>query len=306
MRLPSTWLQQGTCQRDTPGIMGLGARLMAISAPFLCGAPIGRVVAAQQRSSSMRLGEDLSIELVCPAAASKVILRIFQEQSFSDHQNMGFSRLSLPDRAPGQKFQKLSESTMTKEIISIPLPVEIAFKYIEEVLRAGGVFEEAAGGYDLPPERIFALAPDGSDSISLLEFCRGGVLPPLTKISDGQTSVQFVPTTAIVAAAELISAELASCDHPALWIHEPLLTEEELTAKNIPHETVGGIIYLRYADDLDAIRVAGSIRYSLLSWHFLAFVVDEASLPRSVADIYRAAKSIWVGAYDGESFLYLR
>ncbi|MCL6483107.1 hypothetical protein [Janthinobacterium sp. PSRC2-1] len=191
------------------------------------------------------------------------------------------------------------------KIVSESLPVDVAFKYVQEVFRVGGASGNGSEDYKLAAENIFALVPEGTDSGQLLDFHQGGILAPLPKISDGRTSVQFVPST-VMMAAEIVHKQLALCKHPRLWLHEALLTKEQLVAKNLPHVSVEGAIYLVYAGDLGASRIAELFQYSLLSWHFLAFVIDSTSNPESVAELIRAAKFILVGAYDGESFLYLK
>lgn len=193
---------------------------------------------------------------------------------------------------------------MMDKIVSKSLPVDVACKYAEEVFRVGGACDNCAGGHKWVPESVFALAPAGTDSVRLLDFLHGGVLEPMPKISDGLTLVQRVPST-VVTAAEIVCQQLELCEHPTLWLHEALLTEEELKARNLPNVTIDGAIYLVFSEGLDVNRVAELIRYSLLSWHFLGLVLDGTNKPGSVAELIRAARFVLIGAYDGESFLYL-
>lgn len=190
------------------------------------------------------------------------------------------------------------------KIVSKLLPVDVAFKYAQEVFRVGGACDDGEGGDKWRPASVFALAPEDTDSAQLLDFLHGGILDPMPKISDGLTSVQRVPSTVVIA-AEIVCQQLALCERPTLWLHEALLTEEEIKVRNLPCISVDGAIYLVFSGDLDVSRVAELIRYSLLSWHFLAFVLDGKNNPGTVAELIHAAKFVLIGAYDGESFLYL-
>ncbi|MDM5182250.1 hypothetical protein PO883_34345 [Massilia sp. DJPM01] len=193
---------------------------------------------------------------------------------------------------------------MMDKIVSKSLLVDVAFKHAQEVFRVAGACDNCAGYNNWVPESIFALAPEGTDSVRLLDFLHGGILEPLPKISDGLTAVQRVPSTVVIA-AEIVCQHLALCEHPTLWLHEALLTKEELKAKNLPNVTIDGTIYLVFSDGLDVSRVTELIQYSLLSWHFLGFVLDGTNNSGSVAELISAAKFVLIGAYDGESFLYL-
>ncbi len=74
--------------------------------------------------------------------------------------------------------------------------------------------------------------------------------------------------------------------------------------RGLGYKVVNGAIYLVYENVLDEKRVAELIRYSLLSWHFLAFVTECLDEVDSVDELIRVARFLLVGAYDGESFLY--
>jgi len=193
---------------------------------------------------------------------------------------------------------------MMDKIVSKSLPVDVALEYIQDVFRAAGASEKGSEDYKLASENIFALVPEGIDSGQLLDFLHGGVLESMPKISDGRTLVQCVPSTVEIA-AEIVCEQLTLSEQPTLWLHEALLTEGELGGRNLPHVSVDGAIYLVFTGSLDVSRVAELIRYSQQSWHFLAFVIDGMNTPGSVAELIRAAKFILIGAYDGESFLYL-
>ena len=188
---------------------------------------------------------------------------------------------------------------MMGKIVSKLLPVDAVIEYVTDVLVAGGASKDS----DIVFGAIYTLAPESATADELLDFVHGGVLPITQAISDGRTKIQSVPNT-IGVAALILSKELMLCEKPKLWIHEPLLTEVELVARGLPYMKVGEAIYLVFEVGLDAKCVAELIRYSLLSWHFLAFVTESKNEINSVDELICAAKFLLVGAYDGESFLY--
>lgn len=193
---------------------------------------------------------------------------------------------------------------MMKKIVAKSLPTDVAFKYVQEVLCVGRALDDNSKEHGPTAEHIFVLAPEDTESAILLDFAHGGVLPPMPKISDGHTSVQYVPST-VLTAAGIVLKQLESCHYPTLWIHEPLLKEDALAARKLPHLVLDGAVYLVYTGSFALSRVVELIRYSLLSWHFLAFVTDGINNPHCAADLYRSATFVLIGAYDGESFLYL-
>jgi hypothetical protein len=194
---------------------------------------------------------------------------------------------------------------MMKKIVSKPLPFDVASRYLREVFRTGGANESESEVFRLAPQNVCVLAPEDTTSVKLVDFVHGGLLDPEPKVSGSQTLVQPVPSTLIMA-SEIVFNQLSQCKHPTLWIHEPLLTEDELLAKGLSHVCVDGSIYLVYAERFTLNRVTESIRYSHLSWHFLAFIIDSTTTPESVADLCSATPFVLIGAYDGESFLYLQ
>lgn len=189
------------------------------------------------------------------------------------------------------------------KIVSKSLPVNVALEFIQNVFRDAGSSGKNSDEYKLVPENIFALAPDGIDSGQLLDFIHGGILKSMPKISDGRTLIQHIPST-IDIAAEIVCKQLTLSRQPTLWLHEVLLTEDELGVRDLPHVSVDKAIYLVFSGSFDVSRVAELIRYSQQSWHFLAIVVDGTDTPNSVSELIRAAKFFLIGAYDGESFLY--
>jgi hypothetical protein len=193
-----------------------------------------------------------------------------------------------------------SEAKIMEKIISKLLPGDKADGYIKDVLTIGG-----ATSFPVGSEPVFAIAPERTDTAQLLNFSQGGILTATQRISDGRTSVQLVATT-VPTAASIVHQEMLHFKQPALWIHEPLLTDEEISLKKLPHLIIEGKIYFVFEGNLEEVRIAELIRYSLLSWHFLAFVTDGRGQVRCVDDLVISAKLILVGAYDGESFLYKR
>lgn len=192
-----------------------------------------------------------------------------------------------------------------EKIISRLLPTDVASKYLKDVLAVGGGSTSGAVDLRLSSKSICAIAPEGVRTAQLLDLDHGGLLDVSPKISDGTTSIQRVPTTVPIAAS-IVVKELSRCERPTLWIHEPLLTEDEIVLKKLPYEIVGGKIYLVFDSNLDEERVVELINYSLLSWHFLMFIIEGKPCFESVDELILSAKLILVGAYDGESFLYGR
>lgn len=194
---------------------------------------------------------------------------------------------------------------MMENIVSKVLPVDISLNYITDVLVVGGAGRNALAGCGVALGCVHVLAPEGASTDELLDFAHGGLLARGTTISDGRTQVQSVPTT-IGVAASILSAELMLCAQPELWIHEPLLTEDEVVARGLPYRMVGEALYLVFTNNFDEKRVAELLRYSLLSWHFLAFVTESRNKVGSVDELICAARFFLIGAYDGESFLYAK
>lgn len=190
-----------------------------------------------------------------------------------------------------------------EKIVSKLLAVDAATKYISDVFVVGGACRDIALECGFAMRPIYALAPDDASTDKLLDFAHGGILERMPKISDGRTQIQPVPTT-IGAAASILWDDLTRCERPRIWVHEPQLTEEQVVARGLGYKVVNGAIYLVYENVLDEKRVAELIRYSLLSWHFLAFVTECLDEVDSVDELIRVARFLLVGAYDGESFLH--
>ena len=192
-----------------------------------------------------------------------------------------------------------------ENFVSKVLPVAIALKHITDVLVVGGADRNVLVNCDADIDVVHVIAPESASLDKLVNFAHGGLLPRGPTISNGRTLVQSVPTTVSVAAS-ILSAELRLCSRPQLWIQEALLTLDEVVARGLPHKIVGGALYLIFTSKLDEQRVAELLRYSVLSWHFLAFVTDARDKVDSVDELTCMARFILIGAYDGESFLYTR
>ena len=198
------------------------------------------------------------------------------------------------------------ETEMTNIIASKILPFKLGIQYFLQVLKTGGVLDSNLVDRHLSQGTFYAIAPDGTDDQRLAKFEVGGILLPEPKIHSGAYVVQAVPTTLPIATS-ITSKEMAGSDDPVLWIHEPLLTEDEVVAKRLPYQKVGKDLYLVFDRGAGVeVRIKELIQRSLLSWHFLAFLTNGLHQVQSVENLVQCAKLIVVGAYDGESFLYWR
>lgn len=187
-----------------------------------------------------------------------------------------------------------------QNIISKLLPADIGAEYVKSVLTSAG-----ASIFPLKLQPVYALVPENTSNAQLVNFTQGGILAAMPRISQGHAQVQSVPTT-IDAASSVVSKELLLYQRPTLWIHELLLSEEEIMLKNLPYMIIGGNTFFVYRGKLDNAHISEIIRYSLLSWHFLALITDGLEKFVCVDDLFFSAKLILAGAYDGESFLYTR
>lgn len=191
-----------------------------------------------------------------------------------------------------------------EKIISKLLPLQASSQYVAQVLEVGGMSSILAARRCVSATPFNALVPDGISADKLLDFAHGGVLraPPAVPHVGG-VLVQRVPTT-IPAATAIVLNEMQRLDQAVLLVHEPMLAEHELDCDNMPYEIIGGKIYLVSAQRADERSIATLIQYGLLSWHFLAFLVERNREFRSVDELVASSKMMLVGAYDGESFLY--
>jgi hypothetical protein len=191
---------------------------------------------------------------------------------------------------------------MTNDITSRNLPAKPAIQYFLQTLKCGGVADTDLADRLLSQGACYAIAPNNIDDQRLVGFELGGILPAEPKVFHGSYLIQPTPNTARIAAS-IASKELSSMSTPMLWIHEPLLTEKEVVAKNLPYQRIGKELYLLF-DKRAETQTMELIQQSLLSWHFLAVVTDGSVQIKSVEQLVLYARLILVGAYDGESFLY--
>jgi hypothetical protein len=82
-----------------------------------------------------------------------------------------------------------------------------------------------------------------------------------------------------------------------------MLAEQDISP-TVRCKKIEGQLYLVYEEDLRTQqRIAEIVRYSNLSWHFLAFLTDQLHEAGTASQLVEQAQMILVGAYDGESFL---
>lgn len=191
---------------------------------------------------------------------------------------------------------------MMNDITSKSLPPKPAIQYFLQVLKCGGVADTDLSDRHLSQGTFYAIAPNDTDDHRLVEFELGGILPAEPKVPDGSYLIQRVPNTVPIAAS-IASKELSSMSDPVLWIHEPLLTEQEVIAKHLPYQRIGKELYLLFDKGAET-QAMDLIQRSLLSWHFLGVITDRLGQVHSVEQLIQCARLILVGAYDGESFLY--
>lgn len=174
--------------------------------------------------------------------------------------------------------------------------------YFLQVLRAGGAVDIdpalfAGGGFG-------AVAPTNLSAHRVKQFSTGGLLDAGARERVGRARVQAVPTS-VASASALVANRMPQFNDPIVWVHEPLLQQSEISAAPTRCQSIGGHLYLVYEDNLcSSERIAEIIAYSMLSWHFLAFVTDGIHAVRSASDLAAHAQMMLVGAYDGESVLF--
>lgn len=170
------------------------------------------------------------------------------------------------------------------------------------VLARAGALDRPGNEFQLAQGRFSAVVPSDASSEKLEHFNVGALVDG--KQGSGDLRVRVVPDTIPAIAALVVECTQGLAD-PVLWIHEPLLTEEELPDRWLPTQRVGNQLFLlsKGRDTRQTDRVAESINYSLLSWHFLMFVTNAVSSPASTSDLLEQALMVVVGAYDGEGAL---
>lgn len=185
-----------------------------------------------------------------------------------------------------------------------PLEGAQTIDYFLEILKTGGAADADFNISQLQNGHFSAVVPQGVSPRRVERFSDGGLLEttePAHVI--GNASVHAVPT-ALSAISAIMAKRIRRCADPVLWVHEPTLLEEEIKNSQVRCQTIDGQLYLVYENaPRTEPRLAEVIRYSTLSWHFLAFLTNDVHQVRSVSDLVRQAQTILVGAYDGESML---
>jgi hypothetical protein len=187
---------------------------------------------------------------------------------------------------------------------SISLPLDPALEYFRGVLEMAGLTGQTAIADRLRLGRFYAIAPAGTGLTKLLKFKEAGLLPDLPIYQSETHVIQAVDTT-LAQAARIVNETIERHADSVLWIHEPMLTQIELMDRSRPARRLGEQLYLVYPTGCPHPRSTEDLlRYSLLSWHFLGFLVPTRHSAQSTEDLVRSAKLMIVGAYDGESFVY--
>lgn len=192
---------------------------------------------------------------------------------------------------------------MTAPITAIKLPSRNATEHFLDVFRTGGLRDQAEARSCLSEGSFYAVAPEGSDVIRLEQFGQGGLLPtePLEQV-DGYLAQPVLTTVEEV--ARITARKTASLNAPVLWIHESLLNEAQIAEdeRKRPYQKIDGQLYLVYDGDFQhEAWLKEAIGFSLLSWHFLAFVTDGIKQANLTKNLLESAQFVIVGAYDGES-----
>ncbi|HWJ93787.1 MAG TPA: hypothetical protein VNT33_03640 [Telluria sp.] len=176
-----------------------------------------------------------------------------------------------------------------------------AMDYFLDVLKTAGATDQPRNMDQLAKGSFSALVPHDAGTEQVMRFGVGGLLA--TPAADSAI-VREIPTT-IPAIAELVAKCAQAMGDPVLWLHEPLLSEDEISVRWLMPKRVGGNLFLVAEDDnaRQPGRIAESLDFALLSWHFLAFVTDGAHVADTVETLLARATMVVAGAYDGESAL---
>ncbi len=176
--------------------------------------------------------------------------------------------------------------------------------YFSEILKTGGAGDADFNLSQLRYGHFSAVVPPHTSAQRVTRFGAGGLLAATESVRViGKARVQAVPT-AISAISAIMAKRIRLFEDPVLWVHEPMLPEEQITAPHASCRNIQGQLYLVYEDEVfTEARIAEIIRYSTLSWHFLAFLTNGVHQVRAVSDLVGQAQIILVGAYDGESML---
>jgi hypothetical protein len=194
---------------------------------------------------------------------------------------------------------------VTANIAAKPIPSAPALAYFFRTLQIGGGQPSRLNSILLGDGEFYAITPANVDENKLCKFEVGGLLAAPPKQRVGDQTIQSVPNT-ISAASLIIAHDLIGLADSTIWVHEALMTEREIAAnKNLIYRKIGEHLYIIYQGELTSpTRIEKLLSYSLLSWHFLAFVTAGFDSAKTVDELVEHSSRILVGAYDGESFLY--
>lgn len=176
--------------------------------------------------------------------------------------------------------------------------------YFSKILQAGGAVDADFNASQLREGDFSAVLPRNTDARRIARFDEGALLAATEPVQvTGKIRVQAVPT-ATSAVSAIMAERMRRLSAPVLWVHEPMLLAEEISSPRAHSQSIQGHLYLVYnADMLTEAHIAEVIRYSTLSWHFLAFLTNQIHHVGSVSELVGHAQMILVGAYDGESVL---
>jgi hypothetical protein len=199
---------------------------------------------------------------------------------------------------------------MNGPIITQQLTGSAPLGYLVQVLETGGA--SAVGLADeLSRGAIHAVVPADTPEQRALQFNAGGLLEAEPAVAIAGGLLQEVPTC-VPTVAKIMRERMSVLRDPVLWVHEPLLGENELESflgdeirsSRVRLQRIEGQLYLAYERDIRAEeKIAKAINASMLSWHFLAFLTNGIHEAPSVSFLVKQSQMILAGAYDGESAL---
>lgn len=196
-----------------------------------------------------------------------------------------------------------AEAKMNGHISTMRLNGAEPLEHLLDSLEVGGVVDRAGARETLGHGLISAISPSDADERRLMRFDEGGLLPADPAVFVGTGWLQEVPNT-IPDIAAIVSRQMQALNDPVLWVHEPVLLEDELDEKKRDWRKLGNHLYCVYRSGGGDVRqIAEFIRYFMFSWHFLGIVTDGLHEASAASDLLSGASMIVVGAYDGESAL---
>lgn len=199
---------------------------------------------------------------------------------------------------------------MKEQIIQRGLVGEAPVDYFVHTVESGGASANRLQT-KLKRGEFTVLVPTSTSEARILQFELGGLLPEEPKRQLGDKWIRQTPT-AISTLARIVAKKARSLESPVLWVHEPMLNEDELgpvvgddlVSGKVSSQRIEGQLYLVYQDGVQReAEVADAIDGSMLSWHFLAFLTEHLHEPNAISDLFDRSSMILVGAYDGESAL---